>query len=918
MTKKRLSEVLSVEEITESSEKKFCVISGVGSGKNYFVENKLRGHGNILYISSRRAKVNEILVNNLCGESINWANPIDDMVISTNYGIEELVKNKRCWKGMSTIAEHFSYIVVDEAHSLFTDATFTSSAFHLKAFIDYFVTNFPHIKIVLMTGTPEPIDKSYLKGYEIIDKRAECINVLPSRIEIITKKRAMQIIRAMKDNEKTIYFSNSASRLVKGDNSITNQLIKDDVFFVNEICYCMSDEKARMYKSHLDKLDDKVKELREFVSENNKLPDECRILLTTATLKEGINIQYVNENTDEKVIKMAFCESHLLSDIQQFAGRVRDGLDVLYIIEDAKQHDISNEDMRKGALEYDADEKNMLESVNAYLEENIIKNTSNVYTDLGYDEDMLSIQQAFFKGEYSMASLGNDAVRDYVELIEEKNQYIRFNHLHGRFELYKSRLIEQKRVNEYLSEERWENEICNYTKDNGIKYIAPLAKKNIDKNKVAELIEKNKDKRLYGQDCENFKKALTYELNLKENCRDMTITKALKAIGIMFEYKKKSTSELNDGKRTGVNYHILLPVTEKREITPKELKWYIFENQLIEFVLQSIKCHSIKYHTDRNYFSCSNWNGDNPTAINVTNNKYLNVRNWTRPKEFNGNNDIFDLVQYNLKCDFKNAQKYLLSILELSDEVLAEIDFNKAELDDESEEPDDIIEELVPISEKEMTKYVPLLFIDWYREGIMPWTRKKFDIRYSYEENRIIMPIRKWDDGSLVALDKRTTDESWEELGIRKYSLTAGYKKNLNVFGYWENKKAIEEKGYCCIYEGAKSVYKRDSLNDPTGLSLNGCSLSEKQADIIHTLDIEEIVLCMDEDVCIDEVRFMANRLYENDNSKKISYIYDSWGIMDSKQSPADLRAKTFDFLFENRIVFDVSERQAYKDSLKH
>lgn len=74
---KYLSEVLDVSQITKSSKRKFCIISGVGSGKNYFVENILRGFGNILYISSRRAKVDEILANQDFDERIDWRKEVE-------------------------------------------------------------------------------------------------------------------------------------------------------------------------------------------------------------------------------------------------------------------------------------------------------------------------------------------------------------------------------------------------------------------------------------------------------------------------------------------------------------------------------------------------------------------------------------------------------------------------------------------------------------------------------------------------------------------------------------------------------------------------------------------------------------------------------------------------------------------------
>ena len=70
--KKYLSDVLTADEIVSCKKQKIFIFSGVGSGKNYFVENVLSEKGNILYISSRRAKVDEILFNGLGQERIRW------------------------------------------------------------------------------------------------------------------------------------------------------------------------------------------------------------------------------------------------------------------------------------------------------------------------------------------------------------------------------------------------------------------------------------------------------------------------------------------------------------------------------------------------------------------------------------------------------------------------------------------------------------------------------------------------------------------------------------------------------------------------------------------------------------------------------------------------------------------------------
>ena len=95
------------------------------------------------------------------------------------------------------------------------------------------------------------------------------------------------------------------------------------------------------------------------------------------------------------------------------------------------------------------------------------------------------------------------------------------------------------------------------------------------------------------------------------------------------------------------------------------LKEYIFNNNKVEFVLDKIGCKSIKYHSSKNFYSAANYNGDNTGAVNVYNNKYLLIHNWTRESEFGEMADIISLTKYNKKCSFVSAIKYLHNILVL-------------------------------------------------------------------------------------------------------------------------------------------------------------------------------------------------------------------------------------------------------------
>ena len=350
------------------------------------------------------------------------------------------------------------------------------------------------------------------------------------------------------------------------------------------------------------------------------------------------------------------------------------------------------------------------------------------------------------------------------------------------------------------------------------------------------------------------------------------------------------------------------------------LKEYIFENEKIEFVLEKIGCHHIKFHPNKDFWSCGNFNGDNINAINVKNNKYLNVVNWTREKDFDDTSDIITLVQYNKNCSFIEAIKYLHGILDL--EYKWERTHKKTK---EKNDPLYIfkkwdnkqrlvdVNDINILDEDLLNDYIPLLHISWLREGVMERTRRKFGIAYSYKQKRIIIPYRYWLTGELVGTNMRTTIDNYNELGIKKYFITPTYQKHLNLYGLYENYNSIQKAGYVVIYESEKSVLKRDSLCDSTGVALSGHSLSNEQVRILIGLNVD-IIISMDNDIPIEEVRYMASKFY---NIRNVYYTYDKWDLLGEKDSIADMPNKIFDFFMKHKVKYDDVEHQKYLKSIK-
>lgn len=362
------------------------------------------------------------------------------------------------------------------------------------------------------------------------------------------------------------------------------------------------------------------------------------------------------------------------------------------------------------------------------------------------------------------------------------------------------------------------------------------------------------------------------------------------------------------------------------------LKKYAFENNKIEHILAALNCHKIAYCVNGDYYSAAFPDGDNPKGVNISNNEYLGYWSWSRSVSSADGNDIFDLIQYVDKCSFVESVKRLHNILGL------EYSRYKREAKKEEKKIDPLwifkkiklarkkfdVREIQVLDESVLEEYVPILHIDWFKDCIMPWAKDKFGLMYSYRRKRVIIPHRYWMTGELLGANMRSTVQNCEELGIPKYILTKGMDKSVNLYGLYENYNSIQEAGYVVVYEAEKSVlkmYSKDGhesdkwkygFNGKTGVALSGKTISDEQAAILMGLNVE-IVLAMDKDVPIEDVRALCEKFYW---CRKVSYIYDKDGLLNSKDSPADTSNKNFDVLFKQRVRYGSSEHAKYLKSL--
>ena len=355
-------------------------------------------------------------------------------------------------------------------------------------------------------------------------------------------------------------------------------------------------------------------------------------------------------------------------------------------------------------------------------------------------------------------------------------------------------------------------------------------------------------------------------------------------------------------------------------MTAIELIQYIIDQNLIQKVTDDLGCHDLKPYTTE--YRCGLPNHKNKTSVSIK-------KDTLKTKIFQSDGeiirgDIITLVMTVKDISFTEANKYLHKLFGLKYQYKNK----KAKENIDKSDPLEIFKKIkrkrncVNINDIEIydntiiEEYEPVLYIDWVKEdGIMEFTRKRFNIGYSYKHKRIVIPVRYWagEEDDYIGIIGRTTIRNFDLFDIPKYYPLKPYLKSINLYGLQENYKSIQEAGYCVIAESEKSTLKRHSRLDETVIALGSHSLSEEQIKIIIGLDVE-VIIAMDEGIDINYIRSMCENFY---GIRQISYIFDQWNLLKDKEAPMDLPNKFYKFLLKHKVNYDEKEHKEYLKYLK-
>lgn len=332
----------------------------------------------------------------------------------------------------------------------------------------------------------------------------------------------------------------------------------------------------------------------------------------------------------------------------------------------------------------------------------------------------------------------------------------------------------------------------------------------------------------------------------------------------------------------------------------KELKKYIYDNDLIEDILNKIGCHSFVPYSDE--IRCALPSDNDNSKVSISLDEHLNTRIFTSGETIFGS--IFDLIMHIDKLEFKEATRKCASLLGLSSKgrirkKADHLDFFR-KIDKKKKKRKEIVYQEYDISI--LDKYSNTPHIDLIKkDSIFGDVLDRYHVKFDERTDRVVFPHFKYNDNSkIIGLIGRTVIPAYRELNIPKYFSMEGikYEKSKNLYGYSHNLFDYKEKGYIVIFEAEKSVLKLDMFGFPVGASVGCHDISEFQKKLLISLGVE-IVIAFDKGVDEEHIKGICNEL---NKYSKSSYIMDKWGLLKNGDSPVDRGYKKWNFLFKHRV----------------
>ena len=297
------------------------------------------------------------------------------------------------------------------------------------------------------------------------------------------------------------------------------------------------------------------------------------------------------------------------------------------------------------------------------------------------------------------------------------------------------------------------------------------------------------------------------------------------------------------------------------------------------------------------YFQFPNKNGDNMTACSILK-QTLHYENYSHGHRGN----IFTLVMDERHCNFYTAITTVAGWVGFKTVgvIKRQLPFGGF-YKNLNRSPDELYD--LPEYDETLLPAADSLSIKFLRDNIPLITQEKWGVRYSHEDDAILIPIHQ--HGKLVGCKARNNDPLCA--ADKRWWAYLPYAKTQIVYGLEENYKAIQHQGTIVLFEAEKSVMQCDGYGLRCVAATGGHSISAAQAKQISGTLSNKIILAYDEGISEEEIRFEAQKLCVNNRiiCTEVGYVFDDDNTIlkrGSKDSPSDLGREQLQYLLKNKV----------------
>lgn len=329
-----------------------------------------------------------------------------------------------------------------------------------------------------------------------------------------------------------------------------------------------------------------------------------------------------------------------------------------------------------------------------------------------------------------------------------------------------------------------------------------------------------------------------------------------------------------------------------------KIKEQLIENpeKLIE-LLSDFGFEHINHRNTEIRFARSDTGGSN-ISIRLKNNPYCTVSDWSR-------SICTDIISYIIReknVEFKEVLQATKKILGLSSDwrpqkkkllfggIYSNLSCKNREIT------------LKTYDESVLDRYEQVGNVRFLRDGISLDAQRFFDIRFSVEDNAIIIPL--YNEFSELVGAKARTNYTPEE-GDSKYYYPIPTQVSQTLYGYSKNYEYLYGNDVIVV-ESEKSVMQGYTFGARNIVAVGSSSVSEKQSKMLLQLQPKRIILAFDEGLEFEQIQRNADMIKSCCSMFETEIWYwDADQDLDvlPKSSPTDSGKEKFDEIMEEQLI---------------